>query len=132
MKLKKNYSGDLIEDFAKAVQKKDFDHLTEILDRKGIYQIQDANYKFVDATRHEFLNWLKLELENTAIEKIQYKRCTACIIGNPVVLFNEGSFAYIKDRPKDHDRAGMMFQIEENKIVQVKFCGNFGRRVIIN
>lgn len=130
MQLKKTYSGDLIEDFAKAVQKKDFDHLTEILDRKGTYQIQDVDYKFVDATRHEFLIWLKLELENAAIEKIQYKRCTACIIGNPVVLFNEGSFAYIKDLPKDHDRAGLMLRVEGDKIVGIRFCGNFGRRVL--
>ena len=35
MQLKKTYSGDLIEDFAKAVQKKDFDHLTEILVKNG-------------------------------------------------------------------------------------------------
>jgi len=122
------YSGNLVEDFAKAVQKKDFDYLTEILHRKGEYQIQDENYEFQDATRPEFLKWLKLELASADIEKIQYKQCTACAIGNPVVLFNYGNFAYVKDKPRHHDRVGMMIKIEEEKIVQVMFCGNFKRR----
>lgn len=112
--------------FAKAVKNKDFELLNKLLDPKGEYQIQDATYKFQDATRFEFLRWIKTELELADIKKIQYKQCTGCIIGNQVVLFNEGSFAYVKDRPRDHDRAGMMLQIENDKIIGIRFCGNFG------
>jgi hypothetical protein len=126
----KKYKDDLIENFALAVKSKDFDYLTEILDRKGDFQTQDENYKLQDATRPEFLKWLKRELELTDIKKIQYKRCDGCIIGAPVVLFNFGDFGYTKDKPYHADAAGMMLEVKDGKIVLMRFCMNMKRRVM--
>jgi len=123
--IKKILATSLAENFAKAVQKKDIEQLTNLLYQKGEYQIQDKNYKFQDATRFEFLQWLKLELEMADINKIQYNQCSACAVGNSVVLFNDGKFAYVKGSPKDHDRVGMMLKVAEGKIVGIRFCGNF-------
>jgi len=125
-----SYKGDLVKDFAKAVQHQDYDYLTDILDRKGLFMIQDENLVKQDATRPEFLNWLEQKLKNETIQKIQYKRCDACAIGNAVVLFNLGEFPYIQQSQLDPWYSGVMLGIENGKITEIKSCRNFKRRVL--
>lgn len=67
------------------------------------------------------MNWYKHKLENTTITDIDYDQCLHCSIGNPVVLFNHGKFPREEKDYSARSKTGLMLNIKDNKIAEIKF-----------
>jgi hypothetical protein len=62
------------------------------------------------------------KLNQTAINEIFYDKCNKCLVGNPVILFNGGSFPKTIKDSSERSNTRLMLEIKEDKITNIKFC----------
>jgi hypothetical protein len=111
--------------FAQALVEADRETLLNILSDNGKFMIQGIGSDTPEANKPTFINWiLKLRSEEQSLT-YYFDQCTFCKIGNPVGIFNDGSFP---KKPKDDsqkEKIGLMFVTNNNKIEEIAFCGSF-------
>lgn len=115
----------IVEQFATAVQEKNFDLIASLLADDGAFNNRkDGLHLPDDETKTTFMNWFIEELAGTTIDKIGYDTCNGCIIGNPVVIFNDGQFPATKPARGwgNNSLSPMMLGIVDGKINMIKFC----------
>ncbi len=73
----------------------------------------------------EFLKWYHTKIKATKINDVIYDQCIGCSFGNQVVIFNNGTFPRVPQEFTDKTKAGLMFEILEDKISKMQFCFSF-------
>ncbi len=112
----------LIKEFAESSKSNNILLLKSLLSDNGIFEIQDTNLDIIEVGKTDFLDWYKDKLNETVINEIFYDQCLHCAIGNPVILFNNGTFPRkIKD-DSERSKTGLMIEVKEDKITYIKFC----------
>jgi hypothetical protein len=120
---------EIVATFAKAVQKKDLNQIDSLLTEDGEFNTQDDQLTTINgSTKPEFMAWFTKALTAVEIEKIEYDNCILCRVGNPVVLFNEGSFPAIAVDSSNKSMTGLMLDIVDDKIREIAFCYSFACR----
>jgi hypothetical protein len=116
------------QQFLDSFKTRNIDELSELLDDTSPeFEIQGAKGVKVMVTKKRYLKWLKPKLEANEIYDIKFDKCTACVVGNPVLIINYGSFPYIT---KSNDEAlitGLMLGVKNEKISTIKFCNSFAK-----
>jgi len=116
---------DIAVEFANAVLKKDIGLIGNLLSNKGRFNIKNKKLETKEANKEQFIHWFGQKLSSARITKVDFDQCLFCMIGNTVVLFNGGKFPcknkYSYQRPK----TGLMLDIKDNKIVEIRFCFSF-------
>jgi hypothetical protein len=111
--------------FAQALVKSNGQTLFDILSDRGFFTIQDENLDTLEVDKLTFIGWILDRKKDVESLVYYFDQCTFCKIGNPVVIFNNGSFP---KKPKDNsekEKAGLMFVIEDEKIKRIDFCYSF-------
>ena len=120
---------DIVQQFAAAVQNKDFEQIASLLAEDGKFNTQDAELNTLEATgKDEFMNWFIPALSGTSISSIEYDTCILCKMGNPVVLFNDGKFPARKLETASKSMTGLMLDIADGLICGISFCYYFATR----
>lgn len=120
---------DLVEKFANALAHYRVDLVEELLTEDGEYTYYELDGEDVeDGTKTDFINYLKWVCEPlrfTAAEPatVEYDQCLFCKVGNPVVLFNGGTFPYESQEFYERSRLGLMLEFKDGLICGVTFCG---------
>lgn len=114
----------IAKEFATAVETKDLNHIKNLLSEDGIFDIQ-GNETTLEVNKFEFIKWFAPILESFTITKIEYDHCLHCSIGNPVVLFNNGTFPRTAKSPTEYSKTGIMLDVKDGKIITLKFCFKF-------
>ncbi len=118
-----------VEQFASAVQNKDYELITSLLAEDGKFNTQDTELNTIDgSSKVEFLKWLSTALTGIEISKIEYDTCVLCKTGNPVVIFNEGQFPKVKKDLSIKSMNGLMLEIKDGLITGISFCYYFAER----
>jgi len=115
---------DIVNNFALATKNKDIKFLKNLLFGDGEFEIEnevDFSVRLI-VNKQQFLRWYKTKIENTEITGIDYDQCLHCSIGNPVILFNQGKFPRNENDPSARSKTGLMLNINDNKITEIKFC----------
>lgn len=118
-------SKDIATKFALASKNNDLESLKKLLSKDGSFHIQNASLDTIEVPKEEFLRWYKEKLDSAVIESIDYDQCLLCLLGNPVVIFNNGKFPR---QPKDSGekaKTGLALNIKGNKIIEMGFCHTF-------
>ena len=111
--------------FVKAIENKDRERLIELLDDHGEFMVQDINLETPVVDKARFIDWILDCREQVEINNFYFDQCAFCKIGNPVAIINDGSFPRkIKDS-SEKEKAGLMFEIENNRIHGISFCYTF-------
>jgi hypothetical protein len=119
---------EIVRLFAAAVQAKDIDAISSLLDGDGMFSIQNADLESLEVDTEHFLRWLRSKLLDTEITSVEYDSCIFCRVGNPVVLFNGGNFPrQIKDS-SEKSMTGLMLHIVAGRIKEIAFCYSFADR----
>ena len=58
---------------------------------------------------------------------VEYDQCLFCKVGNPVVLFNGGTFPHNPVEFYERNKQGLMLEFEDDLISGITFCGTFVR-----
>ena len=64
----------------------------------------------------------EIVLSRPRISKIEHDQCLHCKIGNPVILFNDGKFPPVKKEMANISINGLMLDIQDGLIREIKFC----------
>ena len=113
---------ELENKFAKAIVNMDFQLLSEILHNDGEFNIQDKEFETKDVNKKGFIKWITTKRNEITQVEYYFDQCLHCKIGNPVVIFNNGSFPReIKDS-SEKSKTGLMLNVKDNKIDTVQFC----------
>ncbi len=115
---------DIVKDFAIGSQTKDHDLLENLLHQDGEFETENENDPLdrPQVGKQAYLTWYMRKLETTAITSIQYDQCLHCVIGNPVILFNDGEFPRREMDGSARSKTGLMFTLKDEKIIEIKFC----------
>jgi hypothetical protein len=115
----------IVAEFAEAAIKKDMMAIENLLSDEGKYEMQTKNLIMRKANKKSFLKWFKMKLSETPISEVDHDKCIQCFIGNPVLLFNKGTFPVIAKNKGYRSKMGLMLDIQDSKIEQIKFCALF-------
>lgn len=115
----------IVAEFAEAAIKKDMKVIESLLSDEGKFETQTKNLSSRIANKKSFLKWFKMKLSETTITEVEYDKCIHCYIGNPVLLFNKGTFPVIPKNNGYRSKMGLMLDIQDSKIQQIKFCSLF-------
>ncbi len=113
---------DITLQFALASKNKDIELLMALLSEDGSFHIQNSSRETIEVRKEEFLRWYKEKLEATTIESIEYDQCLFCLLGSPVVLFNNGKFPRLVKDCGERTKTGLALNIKDNKIAELGFC----------
>ena len=113
---------DITLEFALASKNKNIELLKALLSEDGTFHIQDQASNTIKVGREDFLKWYKEKLDVTTIESIEYDQCLFCLLGSPVVLFNNGKFPRQVKDCSERTKTGLALNIIENKIAEMGFC----------
>jgi hypothetical protein len=113
---------DIAVEFALASKNNDIELLKTLLSKDGTFHIQNQVLNTIEVGREEFLRWYKEKLDTTNIESIEYDQCLFCLLGNPVVLFNNGRFPRQVKDCGERTKTGLALKIRDNKIAEMAFC----------
>ena len=113
---------DTVQQFVKALKEKDVDTIASLLDADGGFAIQDAELNTVFVSKVDFIQWFSDKLSATEIASVTTDQCVFCVVGNPVILVNDGQFPRIIKDSSERSKTGLMLGIKEGRISQIKFC----------
>ena len=113
---------DITLEFALASKNKNIELLKALLSEDGTFHIQDQDRNTIKVGREDFLKWYKEKLDITTIESIEYDQCLFCLLGSPVVLFNNGKFPRLVKDCGERTKTGLALNIRDNKIAEMGFC----------
>ena len=120
-------SKDISIEFANAALQKNIEHIEYLLSDEGTFNIQDNELETQDANKEQFIKWFGQKIEKIPITKIDFDQCLHCMIGNKVVLFNDGMFPRIVKDISERSKTGLMLDIKDGKIFEIAFCYVFAR-----
>lgn len=123
--LTKTKTRNLAKEFANATLFKDMEKLKNLLANDGIFEVPDKYGEAIEVKKDTFLMWYHAKLLLIPITNISYDQCIFCNIGNPVVLFNQGTFPLETMRLIERSKAGLSLEIKEDKIIKIIFCKGF-------
>jgi hypothetical protein len=116
---------ELIKQFISASENADILRIQELLDDKGIFEIEDDNLEIIESSKADFLWWYLSKLKVTEIKDVIYDHCIGCSFGKNIVLFNLGSFPRLPQEFTDKTKAGLMIDSKNGKINRIQFCFSF-------
>lgn len=116
---------ELIKQFISASGNADILSLEELLDDKGIFEIEDGNLKIINSSKSDFLEWYLTKLKATKITDVIYDQCIGCSFGKNIVILNRGTFPRIPQEFTDKTKAGLMLDSHNGKIHRIQFCFSF-------
>lgn len=116
---------ELIKQFISASGNADILSLEELLDDKGIFEIEDGNLKIINSSKSDFLEWYLTKLKATKITDVIYDQCIGCSFGKNIVILNRGTFPRIPQEFTDKTKAGLMLDTKGGKIHRIQFCFSF-------
>lgn len=108
--------------FAEAIKKKDIETIKALIIYAGEYEIINEKDEAVEVSKEAYLSWISQMMDSAGTIEYYFDSCTTCIVGGPVVLFNEGLFPYRATIPVMKRKTGVMVKIINENIVGLKFC----------
>ena len=112
--------------FANAVQAKNTSLIASILADDGKFETQDSQLDTIEhCSKAVFLAWVETAISETSIFRVEHDQCLHCKIGNPVLLFNDGKFPPVKKEMANISMNGLMLDIQDGLISEIKFCYTF-------
>jgi hypothetical protein len=118
---------DISIEFANAVKLKDLNLIENLLSETGTFSIQDSELETQEANKSQFIKWFRQKLKRVVIYKVDFDLCLHCMIGNKVVLFNDGKFPRTIQHNYERSKTGLMLEIEADKISSISFCFVFAK-----
>lgn len=116
---------ELIKQFISASKNADIAWLEELIDDKGIFEIEDGNLEIIESSKAGFLKWYSTKLKATKITDVIYDQCIGCSFGKNIVILNRGTFPRIPQEFTDKTKAGLMLDSHNGKIHRIQFCFSF-------
>jgi len=116
---------ELIKQFISASENAYILRLEELLDDKGIFEIEDGNLEIIESSKADFLRWYSTKLKATKITNVIYDQCIGCSFGKNIVILNLGTFPRMPQEFTDKTKAGLMLDSENGKINKIQFCFSF-------
>src|ERR1035437_9071251 len=115
-------------EFAKAIRDIDIEPVNDLLSETGVFEIQDDILETKEVNKDTFIEWIVNKRK--AVERLDYyfDQCLHCKIGNPVVIFNDGTFPRANKEDYEKGKTGLMLNVTDGKIDQVMFCYTFLHR----
>jgi hypothetical protein len=107
--------------FAEAIADADEAILHEILHDQGEFNIQDDKLDTQIVNKTEYIAWILKKRKQ--VKNIQYcfDTCLDCMMGNPVVIFNNGTFPRSPIQNFDTRLTGLMLCIRDGQINDICF-----------
>jgi hypothetical protein len=121
---------EIVEKFAKALANYRVDMVEPLL-AEGEYNYYDIDGEEIEeGDRQGMIDYLKrvcepLRFSASEPATIEYDQCLFCRVGNPVVLFNGGTFPHNPQEFYERNKQGLMLEFEEVLISGMTFCGTF-------
>ena len=121
---------ELVNLFANAICSGDISLIAELLSDSGEFTVFESNGEIILARKQAFLNWFIPILESRDLsysDRLTYylDKCNYCIVGNPVIIIEDGKFPVDSGNPWQKEKLGLMIEIKGGKIDGVSFCGTF-------
>lgn len=111
--------------FAQALVEDDEQTLLDVLSDEGKFTIQDENFDTPVVDKLTFIDWILKQKKDTLSLTYYFDQCTFCKIGNPVGIFNDGSFPKKQKDYSEKIKTGLMFISNNNMIEEIDFCYSF-------
>lgn len=118
---------DISIEFANAVKLKDLNLIENLLSDTGTFSIQDSELETQEANKSQFIKWFRQKLKRVVIYKVDFDLCLHCMIGNKVVLFNDGKFPRAIQHNYERSKTGLMLEMDADKISSISFCFVFAK-----
>ncbi|MBK6834241.1 MAG: hypothetical protein IPG89_08220 [Bacteroidetes bacterium] len=119
------------QQFLLAFKDRNIDELSDLLDdTSNEFEIQDTEGANLMVNKMLYLKWLKPKLKANEVYDIKFDKCTSCVVGNPVLIINYGSFPYLMKSSDEALIIGLMFGVKSEKINTIKFCNSFAKTKI--
>lgn len=121
---------NLVEKFANALAHYRVDMIEPLL-TEGEYNYYDIDGEEVEeGDMQGMVEYLKRVCEPllftaTKPVTIEYDQCLFCKVGNPVVLFNGGTFPHEPTEFYERQKYGLMLEFKDDLISGITFCGAF-------
>ena len=111
--------------FIEGMLEKNEQKMKSCLHPDGDYQIVDEKRKKRELKSADFLQWFMPIVHDKTIRNIEFDQCNCCMMGNHVLLINEGKFPFQEKIASFPSKNGLAFLIENDLIVTIKLCTDF-------
>jgi hypothetical protein len=108
--------------FAEAIANADESILQEILHDQGEFNIQDDKLDTQIVNKAEYIAWILKKRKQVSNIQYCFDTCLDCMMGNPVVIFNNGTFPRSPIQNFDTRLTGLMLRIKNAQIFDIVFC----------
>ena len=112
----------IVDIFSEALINKEVKVIESLLSDLGEFEIQSPKLNTLQVNKKRFVSWFTKKIIASENLTITYDQCMHCSIGGTVLLINEGQFPRIIKDSSERSKTGLMLRVEEDKIVQIKFC----------
>jgi len=103
--------------------------VSNLLADDGEYAIQNEKKEIVLRNKNNFLDWMgqcfhEFQLINTTCQQMNYTiiQCLHSVTGNPVIIFNNGTFPDFSGNKGQGEKSGLVIKSENDKIVRIELC----------
>jgi hypothetical protein len=115
----------VIVNFIQAIIDKDSAKLKSCLHKDGAYEVVEKTGRYRTRKVRGFMNWFEPIMFRETIQLVEFDQCTACKIGCPVLLFNQGVFPIITTDGAAKSKKGLAIEVKNGVIFEIKICVNF-------
>jgi hypothetical protein len=112
----------IVDLFSKAIINKEIKVIEPLLSDLGEFEIQSPKLNTLEVNKKRFVSWFTKKIITSENLTITFDQCMHCSIGGTVLLINEGQFPLIIKDSSERSKTGLMLRVEDDKIVQIKFC----------
>lgn len=116
---------DLINKFNNATFDGNIKLINSLLDKNGVYNIQDNDLETIEVKKEGFINWYEEKLSHTSIKESVLDQCISCSFGNHILIFNDGLFPFKPKDSSERSKSGLMLASKDGKINKIVFCFAF-------
>ena len=112
----------IVDIFSEALINKEVKVIESLLSDLGEFEIQSPKLNTLQVNKKRFVSWFTKKIIASENLTITFDQCMHCSIGGTVLLINEGHFPRIIKDSSERSKTGLMLRVEDDKIVQIKFC----------
>lgn len=112
----------IVDIFSEALINKEVKVIESLLSYLSEFEIQSPKLNTLQDNKKRFESWFTKKIIASENLTITFDQCRHCSIGGKVLLINKGQFPRIIKDSSERSKTGLMFRVDDHKIVQIKCC----------
>jgi hypothetical protein len=126
---KKTYKKPILTELAEAISSFNITEVANLLSDNGKFAVPKGNNQVILSDKKTFVDWLsgcysRFLSSGKPRRRFNFTivQCLHCLTGNPIIIFDDGSFPVFTDNQGQDERSGFVIISDDNMITGIELC----------